>query len=112
MVTLNVGLASPSGLIPVERALAALRVVAGWSPRRWALAQSDTEPTLIAEGPTLGASQAYAVADALKQDAIAVWDGREGDLIGPAAAAWGEFDPSFFLTLDGSRLAAPLAKAA
>lgn len=48
----------------------------------------------------------HAVSEALEEDCIAVWDlmHREGRLIGPKAAEWGEFDPKLFILRDGSRL--------
>ena len=107
MATLNIGLAvNGGGSIAPEQALAAIRVIGGEHPVRWAVKHSDTEPTLIAETRRpLNTAAAYEVAKFLKQDAIAQWDGRDGELVGPNAAAWGTFNPAFFLTLDGSRLA-------
>lgn len=106
MATINIGLARRGGaLLRVEQALAALRTIGGIVPDRWAVRPSDTEPTLVAETRRpLYASAAYEVAKALGQDAIAQWDGAEGQLYGPNAQAWGLFNPAFFLTLDGSRL--------
>ena len=109
--TVNIGLAV-NGCPPLspDHALAVLRTVGGVAPLRAAVRQSDTEPTLVVETRSpLHASAAFEVARRLRQDAIAQWDGREGFLYGPAAAAWGDFDPAFFVTLDGSRLSQPLA---
>jgi len=70
---------------------------------------SDSEPTLIAivqvEQFVLEAA-INNVCEALDQDCIAVvdMDTRQGRLIGPRAAAWGTFNPSYFLTLTGRRL--------
>lgn len=109
--TVNIGLAVNGGhKLSPEHAIAVLRTVGGVAPLRSSVRVSDTEPTLVAElRSPLHASAAYEVAKRLHQDAIAQWDGREGFLYGPAASAWGEFDPAFFLNLDGSRLASPLA---
>lgn len=105
----NIGLeANDGGAIQPTHALAALRAVGGVKTLLARVMQSDSEPTLVAEiAPPLNATAAYAVADTLRQDCIAQWDGREGQLYGPNASAWGAFDPAFFVTLDGSRLAAP-----
>jgi hypothetical protein len=71
--------------------------------------RSDTEPTLIAlveiKPGHLG-DAAFQVCDQLGQDCIAVveTETREGSLIGPRAAAWGTFNPSYFLTMSGRRL--------
>lgn len=112
MTTLvNIGLhANGGGKVRPSEALAALRAVGGAQPIRAEIQHSDTEPTLVVEiARPLYASSAFAVADALRQDAIAQWDGRDGQLYGPNASAWGAFNPAFFLNLDGSRLAPPLA---
>lgn len=82
--------------------------------------QSDTEPTLVVEveswsdGIGVDAAQAAmigALAEDLGQDCIATWDPSEGRglLLGPRADAWGSFDPSFFVGLDGHRLSDTLA---
>lgn len=110
----NIGLAvNGGGSIPASQAIAALSVIGGEAPLRAAVHVSDTEPTLVAElRRPLTATAADAIARHLKQDAIAQHDGWDGELHGPAKHAWGTFDPAFFLTLDGSRLAAPVALAA
>lgn len=70
--------------------------------------QSDTEQTLVVE---IEASKAIApllnsLCKSFAQDCIANYDlaNRVGTLVGPQATKWGQFDPQFFLTLDGSRL--------
>lgn len=82
-----------------------------------AIVQSDTEPTLVCEvqaltrSPSLVLQFLYQIAIDLDQDCIAVYREatRKGVLIGPRAADWGEFNPEFFFTLDGSRLAQTVA---
>lgn len=46
------------------------------------------------------------LAQALQQDCIAAYscDQHYGELIGPKASDWGDFNPSFFLLLDGTTL--------
>lgn len=102
----NIGLAVNDGTtIKPEHAAAVLRAVGGVRTLLARVEQSDTEPTLVAEiTPPLNAAGGYAVAEHLKQDAIAQWDGREGQLYGPNADAWAPFNPEFFVTLDGGRL--------
>lgn len=39
----------------------------------------------------------FNAAVALGQDCIAVYDGAAGELIGPNAEAWGDFQPAFFV---------------
>lgn len=85
--------------------------------------QSDTEPTLVVEverwheGIGVDAAQAATIgrlAESLQQDCIATWDPSEGRglLLGPRADAWGEFNPEFFVGLDGQRLSDTLAVSA
>jgi len=89
-----------------------------------AVHDSDSEPTLIVE---IGTSRperdrvrllADALCSRLRQEAVAVaqmsaedrieW----GDLCGPMAGRWGEFNPDYFLMLNGRRAAAPMDHAA
>jgi hypothetical protein len=67
-------------------------------------AQSTTEDTLVLSVETDGSEAAlyhavYNLALNLSQDCIAVYqvDADNGSLIGPNAAAWGEFNPEFFI---------------
>lgn len=103
---LNIGLIRGEGeAIPPEAALYAVRLLGRVEPIRWAVHRSDTEPTLIVDVPPMPRLSISAIARWLGQDAIAVsYGGASGDLIGPNAEAWGAFDPTFFLNLDGSRL--------
>lgn len=80
---------------------------------------SDTEPTLVVEvstlnGPSLTLAQFRNLAIDLGQDCIAIYRPKtgKGALIGPKAAAWGPFNPEYFIQLDGTRLAAPAQLAA
>jgi hypothetical protein len=105
---INVGLALNSGgSLKPAHALAALRAIGGAQVISARVHQSATEPTLVAEvRRPLNATAAYETARFLHQDAIAQFDGSDGQLYGPSSEAWGEFDPSQFLTLEGQRLAA------
>ena len=74
--------------------------------------ESDTETTAVvyADDNGLDANQVSLIVDRLArklgQDCIAVYypEAGHGALVGPNAAKWGEFNPSFFLLRDGSRL--------
>lgn len=85
---------------------------------RHAIVHSESEMTVVAEvddNDQPGTdNRIHMLSDVLGQDCIAVYNPltREGDLIGSRAAAWGEFNPEFFVLADGSRLAAPLQVAA
>jgi hypothetical protein len=115
-VILNIGLAraGKDNLDPakVERAL--------WSNGIATLdakiVESDTEPTLVIRTADITARNeagnkfvdwVYNVSVALEQDCIAAYlpAFNMGQLIGPRAAAWGEFNPEFFFNIDGQRLA-------
>lgn len=71
--------------------------------------QPGSEPTMVCEVEATDA-QVYQLAVMLDQDCIAVWDRthREGRLVGPRAAEWGEFDPSLFLLPSGRPLSETL----
>jgi hypothetical protein len=101
----NIGLASRHGSIRPAHALAALRAIGGAQVIAARVHQSATEPTLVAEvRRPINAAAAYETARYLHQDAIAQFDGYDGQLYGPSAEAWGQFDPSQFLDLNGRRL--------
>lgn len=85
--------------------------------------QSDTEPTLVVDctrdpftADNFASGQdnrqaLYQIAVDLDQDCIAAYvpaaptDPRARGLFGPRAAAWGEFNPAYFILIDGTRLA-------
>lgn len=84
-----------------------LRTVRGYGAvfRDSALRQSETEDTLVIDlDEPLDARTLHELASGLNQEAIAQWSSKGGELRGPKAWAWGEFDPSQFLLLDGRRL--------
>lgn len=120
-VILNIGLNSDTlGSIETNTALQALSDN-GFFVHGSQVFNSDTEPTLVVTGRLTGddsvdnTKNLYRVAVLLGQDCIAVYSDRLiafGALIGPRAAAWGDFNPEFFVMPDGSRLATPVAKAA
>lgn len=117
-VLLNIGLhVAGKNPLSVVEALAALRAER-ISVFAYDTHLSDSEPTLVAivtlpaapdsrHGAAEGDLTAvHRVAEALRQEAIAVFDPKasEGVLVGPNAAAWGAFKPEFFITLGGRRL--------
>jgi hypothetical protein len=77
--------------------------------------ESDTETTTVLRTPRVDSLTVHTLATVLGQDCIAVWHplrtGQPGELIGPNAAAWGEFNPEFFILPEGGRLSTflPLA---
>ena len=116
---LNIGLASEA--YGVIRATDALLVARRFFPSFLSITtvQSDTEPTLVLEvdahaHPRTEPVRAaiHKLAEILGQDCIAAYANGVGRLIGPRAAAWGAFNPEFFILPDGSRLAQPAAVAA
>lgn len=114
---LNIGLARAGK--PDIGPCTALRVLreAGFLVEASKLEQSDTERTLVAvvERRNLTDRFGHRVAQALEQDCIAAYNpaikGRvAGSLLGPKAAAWGAFNPAFFIMPDGRRLSHHLAR--
>lgn len=92
-----------------ENALRALRL---WGAKvtRHALHESDTEATLVAElAAPLSRDHLKGLSVGLRQDCIAQYANGKGDLEGPKAADWGPFNPEYFLTMEGQRLAVPVA---
>lgn len=59
------------------------------------------EDAFIAHVTNVDADKLYSMSLALEQDCIAVYDlhACSGALIGPNAAAWGEFSPNYFQVL-------------
>ena len=98
--TLNIGLNIGDGTRKVSPAVAmAALALAGAAVLRHTIAQSATEVTLVAElAEPLPRETLHAVSVVLEQDCIAQRhvDGV-GELIGPRAAEWGEFNPAYFL---------------
>jgi hypothetical protein len=95
---------------------------AGFGIKALRVAQSATEPTVVAHVtlpaglPVASWPSLFAVSCELGQDCIATWapDVRQGALVGPRADTpeWGNgvFNPEYFLTLSGAPLApSPLA---
>lgn len=111
-ILLNIGLNTPSGdpvaSLGMERIYEAGKLLETFR-KRVALHVSDTEETLVVECESeFGMRQnVEKLCELLDQDCIAVMCGSKerGWLIGPRAHEWGEFDPTKFLLLDGSRAA-------
>lgn len=123
LVHLNIGLASEAFGIVAANSVLQVLATHGFFLRSSETIESDTEPTLVvaADYGLPGYSKVdvslsdavHAVSELTGQDCIATWlpERKEGRLIGPRAAAWGEFDPERFITPDGSRLVATKAAA-
>lgn len=120
-VILNIGLESKTRNDLTVRGVLDTLLFLGLVPVGYEIHQSDSERTVVATVHTnelpidVAPSQAvFKAAEALGQEAIAAYipARRVGRLIGPNAAAWGAFNPEFFIMPDGTRLAAPTAKAA
>ena len=108
IIELNIGLEVANGDNSMKarsaRAVVASVALAGWATfdRRY---YSDTEDTLVmvchvpSEDTALFNETIFALAQATQQDCIAVYyaTGWAGELIGPNAAAWGAFNPDFFI---------------
>lgn len=116
IIELNIGLNVTNGdnrmAARSARAVVAFVALAGWATfdRR---ADSATEDTLImvchvpSEELAVFNETIFALAQATRQDCIAVYNATSffGALIGPNAAAWGEFNPEFFIRYDAGATA-------
>lgn len=115
-VILNIGLArNQQADLTVAQALEAL-TTAGFTCHEHTVHTSDSETTVVtraARGRNVRAN-VYHLSILLEQDCIAIYNPRTqlGELAGPRAADWGDFNPEFFLLLDGSRLNTNVTKAA
>ena len=76
-----------------------------------ALLKSRTEPTLVLEfdyaepRENIGVTElAYRICERFNQDCVAVYNTtlEAGQLIGPRAEAWGDFNPDYFFLVDGT----------
>ena len=75
--------------------------------------QSTTEPTLVATlSRPLTPTEAHDLSVALKQEAIAQHANNTGALYGPNAAAWGDYNPDFFLLHNGQPATSVLQQSA
>ena len=122
MYLLNIGLdnlPAEAGVSIGRRALFAARALraVGLSNLGAQVVNSDTEPTLVVKMDAMGSLASakqgnavkravFALSEALNQDCIGFYlpIADKGELIGPRADKWGEFNPAFFFKLDGSRL--------
>lgn len=70
------------------------------------IVESHTERTLVVDLRQLTSTTIHNLAVVLRQDAIAAWfpSRGKGELIGPGAEAWGEFNHTFFFHTDGRTL--------
>lgn len=105
MLRINIGLhRNMGGIIPATLALNELRR-SGVRIDRFAVIDSDSEPTLTAElRGDLDGEFLNELCDRLNQDCVAVIDSLGGQLYGPKAADWGPFNPAYFYTVAGGRL--------
>lgn len=76
-----------------------------------ALLESRTEPTLVLDfdyaelREHIGTTKlAYRVCERFNQDCVAVYNTalEAGQLIGPRAESWGDFNPEYFFLVDGT----------
>lgn len=104
---LNIGLATDATAFLAAKVVEQILIANGYLIHRRAVRESDTEPTLVVEVSSGHPASPYHVADDLRQDCIAVWNPttQEGELQGPQAHKWGEFDPTRFVLFNGKRLA-------
>ena len=84
-----------------------------------AVLESHTEQTLVIEfdyaepRENIGVTElAYRICERFNQDCVAVYNTtlEAGQLIGPRAEAWGEFNPDYFFLVDGTHPVATQAE--
>lgn len=114
LVNIGLNIGQTKNALSVTQALAEL---VGWTKcvvLEHAVHTSNTEPTLVARIRVSDLSRfrlfLAAASDACQQDAIVALyesgpDAGGGFLAGPRAEAWGDFNPAYFLLLDGRTLA-------
>ncbi len=104
--TLNIGLAVNGGeeLSPREVLHALHDYTISIGAKVWV---SDTERTLVVRtNAPIPADKLHDLAVTLRQEAIAQrYANGTGILAGPNAAAWGDFNPAFFILINGERAA-------
>lgn len=100
-LTLNIGLNTNTGETLTSNNVLQHLTDTGFFVHASRTKQSSTEQTLIVRIDSVPTLVIYEASTALNQDCIAVSpdNGQTGELIGPNAAAWGEFNREYFLPL-------------
>lgn len=117
--TLNIGLHTSDRLceklsirkpatrtIDPQTVLTLLREMCVWV-HSYAVQQSDSEPTLVVHTDRLLSPERVAsICFTLRQEAIVQYShvAKTGWVEGPMAENWGEFNPEYFVLIDGRRL--------
>ena len=115
---LNIGKNYPGGTLTDEEIKTAIKLfipaIFRWvTINSFQTFNSDTEPTAVVKIlEPFRVDAIYALAVALKQEAIAVLSEGKGYMIGPQAEKWGDFNPEFFIMPNGEPLAQPVKAAA
>ena len=97
-LTLNLGLqTNTGGFVRLTHALRCL--VNRFELIDLKIENSHTEKTIVCVIQFVPSyvERLHEICDLLDQDCIAIFDGTQGELIGPNAAKWGTFNPEFFI---------------
>lgn len=97
-LTLNLGLQTNTGdFVRLTHALRCL--VNRFELIDLKIENSHTEKTIVCVIQFVPSyvERLHELCDLLEQDCIAIFDGKHGELIGPNAAKWGNFNPDFFI---------------
>jgi hypothetical protein len=100
MIMINFGLLTNKGSDVYPHEVLSTMVEMGLHPTGVCFAESDTEPTLIAQiSREPSPEEAAALCERFSQDCFAVYDNttKRGALLGPKASEWGPFNPEYFL---------------
>ncbi len=97
-ITLNIGLnTNDGGKVPLHFAFVALSNRFEVIDSRVDTSGEENTIVCLAYVDKDYVTKLHELCDILKQDCIAVWDDKTGELIGPNAVKWGQFNPEFFV---------------
>lgn len=104
---LNIGMAVKGQANLTDDEIQAALKEFGITPTQFKIHPSATEPTFVVDiSKPLSKEQLYKLSERLRQSAIPQFElgSGKGMMAGPKAAEWGEFNPDYFLGMDGKAM--------